>query len=220
MAKKHTEAIQKQKKKESPGVKSWFIIILIIAAVVSSTLMFVDFGGDGRDYSTYNHFAFEKAGEKWKTQVTRDDQLFEVPSNYHPYDLENISYNQNVTTYMMAEPHAGFILAVDDNGSKPVVAAVNIARILGEKFYGFPVKSAIYGEASGNSSTTNSSITYKTCEDATKLVPVIHISTDEDEPVVDFADNYTNCIVVGGSTGDEAIKAADKVVFKILRIMD
>ncbi|MGM5481465.1 MAG: hypothetical protein ACQESE_03565 [Nanobdellota archaeon] len=216
MAKKHRA--HKEKKTSTAISKSWFIIIIIIAAVIFSTITFIDFGND-TDYSTYNHYAFESVGEKWQTQVEKEGQLFNVPSYHHPYDLENISYNAEVTTYMMTVPHAGFIIAVDDDGSKPVIAAVNIARILGQRYYGFPVKSAIYGTAPANTTNVTADISYKTCDDASELVPVIHVSTNQSEPMVDFQGNTTHCVLVGGSSGDDVIKSADKLVFHLLRIM-
>lgn len=229
MVKKHTNKSESNTQDSGRGTMTWLIIILIITAIVISTLSLVSFGGDeeDRNYSTYNHYSFEKVGDKWQTQVSKEGQLFNVPSYNHPYDLQHVSYDVNVSRYFFDTPHAGFKLLIDEGSSnRPVVAGINTARILGEKYYGFKIDYALYGESdetiTTNSSTMtgkNTTIGYATCDGATEMAPRIHFSTEEQGPVVKMSENHPHCIIVGGSTCKEVIEASDTFVFHILKIM-
>ncbi|MGM5480461.1 MAG: hypothetical protein ACQESC_03300 [Nanobdellota archaeon] len=214
-----------KEKNSSRKIIPWIttIAILAVIAILATTVFDISSlfdSTENEDYGTYNHFNFEQVGDKWKTEVVHKNKLFEVPSYYHPLEVENVTYNRDVTLFLMTVPHVGFTFAVDDKGSKPVIAAVNIARILGDRYYGFDVTSSIYNSSIDQNTTTSSNVTYSNCDQATKKYPVIHISVNETEPVVRFANNNSYCVVVGGADGDQAIKAADRVVFEILQIMN
>ncbi len=216
MVKKHS---LKRKQHGDSSKKMWFFIIIFVVAIIYSTLNFVDFGGENSDLSTYNHFAFEQVGDKWQTQVARNNQVFEIPSYYHPAELEDYYFDKNVSRFFFNEPHAGFYLLVDEGHSNnPVIGAVNVARILGDKYFGFKIKTAIYGSALDN--TTNSSIEYETCNASTELTPAIHFSVNETAPVVKMSETHPNCIIIGGANGKDVVKASDMFVFHVLGIME
>ena len=219
MAKKHSS--KQNKKKDSHSSYLWVLIVVLVLGIAISSVFFIDFNTTSeQSYEVYNHYAFKQVGDKWSTEVVYNNELFEVPSYYHPLEVEDLPVDSQVVNFIMNVAHAGFIIAVDDGGSEHVISAINLARILGEKYYGFPVKSALYGDNNKTiTNVENTTISYANCADATEVVPVIRISLNESFPVVTTDADNPNCIIVGGSTAQETIKASDALVFRLLGII-
>jgi len=193
------------------------VAIVVIAAIVSAFYLYspTEVVSEKKDYKTYNGFLFEQQGKYWITMVELQDQPYEAPFYNHPLDLANISYDDAITNFLLAEPHTDFVIAVrPDAGSVPVLAGVNVARVTG-RFYGMPTSSALYG----NESIDDMAFPTVTCADATSLKPIIWINTNTTEKGVFFDDSNEYCVQIAAPSSDEILAVADIFTYKILGIM-
>ncbi|MCA9478723.1 MAG: hypothetical protein KC535_06245, partial [Nanoarchaeota archaeon] len=154
------DTVNKSKKKTNSSS-----IIIIIAAIVIIALIgglfIIKPGQEGTtkykksDYETYHGFNFEQQGKYWVTFVELSGVRYEAPFYNHPLDVQDIYYQDNITEFVIGEPHTNFTIAVSDNvGATPVLAGANIARITG-KLYGMPTSSALYALPDERTNQTN-----------------------------------------------------------------
>lgn len=214
-------AVNHNKKRKQTSSKSTILAILAIIVILAlAGLLFVKPLLMKQKYDVYNHFEFEKSNNYWQTSVQYNNYVTPITFTSHPLDLEDIYFNENISSYVLNQPHAGFIIAIkEDSGSVPVIAGINIARILGERFYGFEVNSALYVEPD-MINQTNTTIPIVNCNNATTSRPIIFIDINSDKPLIDFSPENKNCIVIKSSSEKEDIlRMADLFVYKILEIM-
>lgn len=210
---KHNKTYKQNKRDNSIGIIIAVVAILVIAIVTVAIVS----KGPRVSYDTYNGFSFTQTGKYWLTYVELEGSPYEVPFYNHPLDVENIYYDEEITPFILYEPHKTFYIAVSDNvGSTPVLAGTNIARVTG-RLYGMPTKSALYVEEEMRDN--ESSFPYKTCKDATSLEPVfwIHVN-DVDKRIYRDSEN-PYCIILGASDNEGILAVADVFVYKILQIM-
>ena len=214
--------VNKEKKKSS---SSHFIIALVVIVVIvlASALFIYKPGVDSTpsykqsDYEIYHGFKFEQRGEFWITFVELDNVPYEAPFYNHPLDLSHVAYDEEVTSFVLEEPHSEFIIAVSDHvGATPVLAGANIARITG-KLYGTPTSSALFAMPQERDEN-QTAIPYVDCSDATKTAPIFWINVnDESQSIYRDADN-PYCIIIGGTNDEEILESADLFAYKILQI--
>lgn len=219
MVTKHNLKHHKKRSSSSSGTLIAIIAILVILLVAG--FLFVRPLLIKEKYSSYNNFEFEQSNNYWQTYVEYNGYLTPITFTSHPLDLEDIDYETNITSFVLTQPHASFTISMrDDVGSVPVIAGVNIARILGERFYGFNVNSALYFDDHMKNST-NTTIPIVSCNDATSINPIIFIDVNATKNSIKFSDENSNCIVVSSvtSTKENVLSMADLFVYKILEIM-
>ncbi len=179
-------------------------------------------------YKTYNGFEFKQSGQYWITDVERNGQLFEAPFYVHPKTLEerNYSYQPIVTKFMMSYPHQKYTIAISpDAGSVPVLAGVDIARIVG-KFYQVPTKSALFIPKSQRNTSVNYTAPVVDCSDASVSNPIIWITSSLNSSGIYLYKEQPACIIISGSsetpegrTASPVVEMADLFAYKILGIM-
>lgn len=217
---KHTINHPKKRKQSTSRKSAIIAIVSIVLILFFAGLLFVKPILVKQKYDTYNHFEFEKTNEYWQTRVEYNNYVTPITFTSHPLDLEDIFYNETITSYVLNKPHVGFVIAIkEDAGSVPVIAGVNIARILGERFYGFEVNSALYVEPE-LINQTNTTIPIVSCDDATEYRPIIFIDVNSEKQSIDFSSDNGDCIIIRSSSEKKDIlEMADLFVYKILEIM-
>ena len=209
------------KRKEKKSKIVMFTILFLILLILAGGLFFIRPLIVKNNYSTYNHFEFEQSGDYWQTYVQYGKYTTPITFYNHPLDIDYSYYNENITNYILEKPHSAFVIAIrDDAGSVPVIAGINIARILGEKFYGFKVSSALYFDDEMKNAT-NTTFPVVSCSDATLSQPVIFIDVNASTNEIDFDESNKNCIHLKtiSSAKEDVLPIADLLVYKILEIM-
>jgi hypothetical protein len=209
------------KRKESSSKYTLLAIIAIILILGLAALIFVKPLLIKEKYGVYNHFEFEEVNGYWQTHIQYNNMVTPITFNTHPVDLQNIPFDDNLTTYILYEPISSFVIAIrEDAGSVPVIAGVNIARILGDKFYGFDVSSALYVDEDMKNQT-NTTIPIINCVDATKTHPIIFIDVNATEKSIEFSKENNYCIHISSPSAqkEDILGMADLFVYKILEIM-
>ena len=204
-------------------------MVFVLAIMVIVGLRLLSHSSSLDKYSSYNGFEFTRSGNYWITSLERNGNLFEAPFYIHPLDLEsrNYSYDPLITKLLVGTRHSQFTIAVSpDEYSIPVLAGVDIARILG-KFYGIPTKSSLYIPVDDR----NESITYENpivdCSEASVLKPVIWITSSLNKTGVFLDHDNPACVIVSGSadtpegrTTSPLVELADLLAYKILLVMN
>lgn len=166
--------------------------------------------------NTYNGFEFAKAGNGfWVTELTANGQPYQMPFYYHPRDVLNITIDPNIAKgliYPTTRPEKIYISLDPDSGSKPVIAAVELSRLLGTKYnlFNYDVDSALTRPAEG------ADIIVKTCEDAAPGIVVIQFEQADKNQI--YLDG--NCVRFQYVNVNESIRVADRMNYALLQIMD
>lgn len=207
------------KRKQKSSNLTLIAVLLIVAVLVIGGLYFFKPLLEKNKYDTYNAFEFEKSGEFWQTYVEYNKLLTPITFYNHPLDLEKVPFDEEITSYILEKPHSSFVIAVrNDVGSIPVIAGVNMARILGGRFYGFDVTSALYYD---DLNVSNSSLPVTNCDQATLYEPVIFIDVGSENNSITFSEENDNCILITSESTDkeDVLAMSDLFVYKILEIM-
>jgi len=219
----------KNNKKQKNTFTNIIIFLVITGLIVGSYFVFFsDNHSNENQFSTYNGFSFTQNGQYWMTELEHNGQIFNAPFYIHPKTLENrnYSYNPLITKLLVGMKHQKFLIAISpDEGSTPVLAGVDIARILG-KFYGIPTNSALYVEQNNRNESINYSAQIVDCSEASYLKPIIWITSSLNKTGVFLDENNPACVIVSGSvdtaegkTTSPIVELADLLAYKILLIM-
>jgi len=161
----------------------------------------------------FNKRSLENITTHVLTIYTYDKQgkhQYDIPFLNQPYDLEDIQIEKNLKDKLLTKQ--GIFLTLNPNSnSKSVLAAVEIARVLGTNSYGvfkIPTQSA-------TTIPTNTSFPYITCANATKQIGVIQFFVGNKTRVGSIGE----CVYVEGKDYDELIKASDKLTLNLLGVM-
>ena len=224
MVKKHSESNNSKFSDTSSGAILLVLVVLAVIIIAGAIVIFKPFG-ERIDYSMYNGFSFDRINENiWQTTVEMNSQLYEVPFYNHPRDLEDFSYDDNVSLYVhdvinTIKPKRTFLLAIHpDSGSTSVLAGINIARITG-KFYGVETHSALYLEEDEREQYSDFNAPLVTCEDATFKTPIIWVNVNSSRTGIFMSEDNDHCMLVEASNSDDILKAGDIFGYKLLGIM-
>lgn len=248
--KKKTEVVVEEKEKVKDTIslrRALYVIIVLVLLLVAIVVLPKYFLQ--KDHTT----SFEYNGYEFQKQMVENthiegyfvsfyDQrgyLNNIPFYYPPKELEPLvvdpaiksalfNFNSDGTIYLSVEP---------DSNASYVLAATEIAKILGQKMLGFNVKSALVFPIDGKFdfdiveiplNGTNETKTYnrtlrtsqgllvRNCEDAHDDSFVIQIK----EMPRNYVAYANNCITIAATNPDQAMMLTDALLYRLLGIME
>ncbi|MBT3463915.1 hypothetical protein HOD20_04340 [archaeon] len=161
----------------------------------------------------FNNFTFEKKEDgMWYTYVLVDDFLsapreYEVPFYYNPYDVLDIEFRRGLESIFLDVPNI-YITINPEYDSKAVIAGTEISKILGKVWFK-KVKAGLTKQVNG------SEFPIITCEDINSKTRVIEFRLGDVTKIF----QEEGCIIIQGTDEQELIRAADKMAFRMLKIM-
>lgn len=159
---------------------------------------------------TYNGFVFTKipceVGECWQTTVVSNVGEHPVLFFNGPREVEDIQIDPlavervlNLTRIANSSLRIGFDEGVP---GEVAIAASNIARVTGDRFYRIPTRGGVYG------------VDF-TCSSATQPRPILYLTQDQETG----AFLQGNCIFVVAPTTAELVRVSDAYTLHLLQIM-
>jgi hypothetical protein len=211
-----------QKKKDRDN---WIKLVVFSAALIIVLLLLVFVPSYLRQKQSqddkYNGFDFVKREDNlWYTVVNKGDQPYSLPFYYHPRDLEDVVVDRNVRGKFFAiRDNNGSIFVAfdpDSESNRIVIAAVEVAKITGERYglLNVPTRSAF--TKSPGDALTDTEIPVKTCKDAdNKTIVVWLVVTDKN-----LVSSNGYCVILEARNYTETIRVADRLVYDLLGIMN
>ncbi len=193
---------------EGKNTTLYFLIAaLILVVVIAGVYVLKNNHTTQENEVTYNNFKFVKVESLWFTQVQIGNQLYNVPLHYNPYEVENIPMVGDVDERFQQ----GSIYVTHDPGDSNLgyvaVSAAELSLNLATAFGVEPVAAC-----SRNVTTACATRPIINCENTNASVVYLK------EANFTRVDLRGNCIVIQG-TGQELIKATDKVLYVWYRII-
>ena len=197
------------------------IIALIVIALVVSYFMVNNAKASSDTKITYNNYVFTKqADSTWLLQLSIKNVPYDIPFYYNPTQINNVTIDDNAISefvhYERSNPGGIIYMSFDpDQNSKIVIAGVEIARILGQRYniFNFDVRSSFYRDSNiSNVSATGRPIV--DCSNATNTTMIVMMIVDNENRV----SAANNCIVIKSVDVNSSIMVADALSFKILTI--
>ncbi len=193
---------------EGKNTTIYFLVAAVILVALIAGVYFLRSNYTTKDTEvTYNNFKFTKVESLWFTQVQIGNQLYNVPLHYNPYEVENIAMIGDIdqrfqqdSTYITHDPAEG-------NLGHVAVAAAELSLNMATAFGIQPIAACSRNVTAAcaarpiiNCENTNASVVYLKEANFTRV------------------DLRGNCIVIQG-TGQELIKATDKVLYVWYRVI-
>ncbi|MEK6936681.1 MAG: hypothetical protein AABW58_01265 [Nanoarchaeota archaeon] len=137
--------------------------------------------------------------------LKNDQNPHYISVRYDPRTLDYIEIEENIKERVIREEV--FITLTPELTSESVIAAAEIAKIIGNQFlFNLPVKTAL--------TYKKENIPVKTCSDVTTTESIIVLRLGEESKVF----KQEECIIVEGKTEEEIIKASTKFILDLLGI--
>ena len=206
---KQNEKKEKTNKNSSKNIMIPFIIILGLIILFFS-IKYLYHPVTNEESYVYNGFNFTKVSNLWLTEVQKNNTLFRITTRYRPMDVEDVLFEPEVSKKIINSN--GIYLTVPPNlTSVAVLAMAEVGRIVGTRYNILNIPS----EVALTEPNDNGAIV-KTCEDAVNGVGVILFRRGNNTAV--YSDK--NCIIVQGEDDWEIVRAADRLTFALLGIMN
>jgi hypothetical protein len=193
--------------------KFWLGLILIIGIISSAYFGFKALSNDPVNDLLYNEFEFIQGPDGfYYVELNTAVGDSHIPFYYHPRSLENLSYDQNITTELFfVQRRNGVVrIALDTeflDDPYIVVAGVEISKITGRVF-AMPT-------ASGFTSDVENITKVFTCADANNTTFVIELRKGDENKAV----SNGTCAILYSTSGRDAVMMADLFVYKTLGVM-
>ncbi|MDD5086908.1 MAG: hypothetical protein PHV16_04095 [Candidatus Nanoarchaeia archaeon] len=210
------ENLTEQNEEENSSGSGKFLIIAVIA-IVGLTILFFSIRylyqpKPIENNYEYNGFTFTKIEGYgvWFTEIQKQDKNFRVSMRYSPMEVEDIPIDR--TAYQVILNSNELYLTVPNNlSSIAVLALAEVGRITGTQYGILDIPSTGALTHSKGDETP-----VKNCEDAVGGTGIILFNLG----------NYTRvylegkCVIVEGETDWDIVRAADRLTFGLLGIMD
>ncbi|MBR9702611.1 hypothetical protein GOV10_01115 [Candidatus Woesearchaeota archaeon] len=205
-------------------------LVLLITIVIARVQILGDFFADFTDYKqepkfvSYNGFEFEERGSGnktiWVTRIDVNGQLYDIPFYYLPTEVEDILFEPGLAdaiSQAALRPEIVYITLDPDEGSRPVIGAVEISRLLGNRYglLNLNVHATLTRPPANRTGTFNDTMTYMTCENATAGILIIQYEEADSNRVW----HEGNCIRVTYKTPEDSIRVSDRFAYELLSIM-
>ena len=201
-------------KKEKASDRNFAIIIAAIVLLSVGVFVYARFfnsNDSGLEKVTYGGFSFVKTDTHWLTQWQGSNgELYNLRLRFNPYEAENIPvFGELDENFSLANTYITFDSDKEENtyAYEALAAAelsLNLAGVFG---------SNLIAACTMNVTGVCSSRPIVTCESTNDSV--IYIKRDSEARVL----LENNCITVAGN-GTELVKAVDKVLYKIYKIIE
>ncbi|MBS3144500.1 hypothetical protein J4208_02850 [Candidatus Woesearchaeota archaeon] len=191
--------------------KTILIILGVILVLLFLAIYFWQPSQNSDYFFKYNGFQFQQDQNGYKLTLYINNQ--NVPAIVHlredPRTLENIPVEGNVQVlrtkqqiYVTLDPYANLT-------GKTTIGALEIDAILDNPYlFSIPVSSAF--------TVPFANATVKTCADVNATEGVILLQTGEETLIRETQ----GCITVQGVTEEDIIRASDRLIYTLLKIMD
>ncbi len=186
------------------------VIIIIGLLVLFFSIRYLYHPKTIEESYVYNGFKFTKISNLWLTEVQIGNTLFRITTRYSPNELEHITVEPGI--YKKIVDSKKIYFTVPGNlSSVAVLAITELGRIVGTRYgiLNIPSQSAL-------TESSNNRTLVKTCRDAVNGTGVIFFRIGNSTAVYSDKD----CIIVQGEDEWDIVKAADRITFSLLRIMD
>ncbi|MFP4118263.1 MAG: hypothetical protein ACLFTR_05070 [Candidatus Woesearchaeota archaeon] len=221
----HEEPENPELDKKSKKIMLFAILgaALIVAGIITFTQL-IDV--EERAYD-YNGFTFEKypGAETWYTSVRVNDKIYPLPFHHGPKEIEDISYEVDKNKLLSSDFIYLSMPPMDDKSDTEArrigLAAVEVGKIIGTRnnIFNIPAKATLTHLPEGEEIPET--------EDG-ETIPVVNCENlpDNSTAVIFRIGSFTsvyeesdNCYIVQGSDGRETVKAADRLAYGLLGIM-
>jgi hypothetical protein len=222
---KNDDAVVRPKKSSKATLIT--VVSVLVVLTVFAALIFVPelLQKQKQEDSKYNNFEFEQYEDGlWGVRVEVNTNPYLVLMHYHPTEVDTIKVEQgavdviNALATKVAVTGEGqvYITMDPDAPAGLAIAGVELAKVLGEKYgiYNIPTKAAFSKPKEG----FGQSIPIITCQDAVNDTFVVYIREAENE-YVGVPQDFNQCIVVQGSSANETIRVADRLVYALFNII-
>ncbi len=207
---------KKKVKSDKASNKVLYVAIAFIIAIFALAYLF--FQGKPaepeafQDVVEYNGYTFSKAEGIWYSTVDVDwlgkRIKYSLMTFHSPLETENVTSDRNAGVVLkLGTSNTAYISVQPDLDSKAVLAGTEISKVLGKMFF-MSVKGALTEDDGSDSPVI-------TCENMSESVRVVEIRY---APETAVRRTPEGCVIVEGPTGDEQIRAADRLVFNLLGI--
>lgn len=178
------------------------------------------------DHYNYNGYAFIKIDNFWFTRIQRGEQPYDIPFYFDPNNLSDIKLENNsirVLSKMIAKAPKAYdtvFLSVQPNmSSMAAIAAIEIGRMVGNRYnlLNYSTKSALTAPLEGQED-----FPVRNCSNAFNRTAVIEFQiSDKTEITSAIGPNgLLDCIIIQGPNEKELIRAADKLSYVLLGIIN
>jgi hypothetical protein len=187
--------------------RTLIIIVAIIFLLVSlSPLALMK---NPNEYN-YNGFKIQKIPTGWATWAYKGEQPYFLQLRHQPRDLEDIEVDPEIRDLILSKE--GLALTIHSNlTSRAVLGAMDIANILGRRL-------GLYGIQAIGATTeyANDGTPVITCNEIDDAMNVAWLKLGNKTQI--YLEN--NCIIIEGQTEEDITRAADRLIYNILQVMD
>lgn len=216
---KRTKDATKEKQHLLQSILFLVLFALLIFGLIAGPLAYRRWKAEKtREANQYHGFQFDQlpAG-LWQTEIIAKGQPYTIKFHYHPRDTENVSLEEGIVRtffYKKRQPKEIYITLPPDGGSQPVVAAVDISKLTGERYnlLNIPTRSALQAP----SDLIDTPVI--TCADATNETSVFFFQQGPLDGIVRDQKNPF-CIRFIYKNESESIRVADRFAYALLQIM-
>lgn len=205
---------------------AWKFILALLIVVVLFIVGGVLFADYEREQSTllYNGFLFEEKGSGnktiWVTRIDVNGQLYDIPFYYLPTEVEDVLFEPGLAdaiSHADIRPDIVYMSLDPEGGSRPVVGAVEVSRLLGNRYglLNLNVHATLMRPPANRTDAFNDTMVYLTCDNATDGVLIIQYEEAESNRVW----HEGNCIRVTYKTPEDSIRVSDRFAYELLSIM-
>lgn len=193
------------------------VISLVILLVGAGLFIFINQQKETKNTFVYNGFKVTKTEDKQteyydiELLIGNNPQLFSIDVRNDPREIELIPSENNIKDKILRSNVLELYITMEPTyTSKAVIAAMEISKIVGNKyFFNLPTHGALIRDVG-----TNSSI--KTCEDVNETTSIIWLTLSDSTRI----HSRGNCVIIEGKTEDDLIKASDRVSLSLLGIIE
>jgi hypothetical protein len=199
------------------ALKGRKIIIITTIVIVSLIILFFSIRylyhpETTEDSYEYNGFKFTKmsAYGLWFTEIQKGDEIFRIPLRYSPREVEDIPIDRNVYREIINSKKI-YTTVPNNLSSVAVLALAEVGRITGTRYgiLNIPSQGALT-QSKGDGTPV------KTCEDAVNGTGIILFDVGDETKI--YLEG--NCVIVQGTDEWEIVRAADRLTFGLLGVMD
>lgn len=206
------------------GAWKFILALLIVTALLIVFAIIFVRHEQSQTVIPYNGFEFTEktSGNKtvWLTRIEVNGRVYDIPFYYLPTEVEDVLFEPGIAdaiSQAAIRPELVYITLDPDGGSRPVVGAVEISRLLGDRYHllNLNVKATLKGPSLDGSDTLNNSLPYITCANATDGLLVVQYEQSSMNRVW----HEGNCIRVAYETPEDSIRVSDRFAYELLSIM-
>ncbi|MAG45302.1 MAG: hypothetical protein CMH63_00835 [Nanoarchaeota archaeon] len=182
------------------------IVAVVLLLAIFSPLVFMK---NPNEYN-YNNFKIQKVPTGWATWAYKGEQPYFLQLRHQPRDLEGIEINSEIRDLVLSKP--GLALTIHPNRtSRAVLGAMDIANILGRRLGLFGIQ--VIG---ATTKYANNATQVITCNEIDEHMNVAWLKLGEETKV----SLENNCILIQGTSEEDITRAADRLIYNILQVMD